>query len=94
MNEDYHDFANVEKSRTYLTAEEFPEGSYGAPFKANRPVENKSTSWREGQRFFTSSNYENKTLHEGIPRQIGPAHLTNDDPTNNEQPPYTNTGNS
>ncbi|PLT30306.1 cytosolic protein [Peribacillus deserti] len=94
MDNEYHDFANVEKSRTYLTAEEFPEGAYGSPIKENSPVENKSTPWRPGQQFYTSSSYENKTLHEGMQRQIEPSHPTNDDPKQHEEPPYTNTGNS
>ncbi|WP_409290133.1 cytosolic protein [Peribacillus sp. SCS-37] len=88
------DFANVEKTMNYLTAEEFPEGPYGAPFHEDEPVQNKSSEWREGQRFYSAFNYENKTLHEGMQRKIDPSHPPHDDKNRSEQPPYTGTGNS
>lgn len=86
--ERYFDFSNVEKQKDYLMAEEFPEGAYGAPRGADEPVENKSTPWEEGQRFYSAFNYENKTLHQDIPRQWPGAHPPHDDPDKEEQPPY------
>ncbi|MDQ0219661.1 cytosolic protein [Peribacillus cavernae] len=91
--EAHHDFANVEKQRDYLTAEEFPEGSYGAARGKSDPVENKSTPWEEGQRYYSAFTYENKSLHENLPRQYDGAHPMHDDPDSEEQPPYTNTDN-
>ncbi len=76
----YTDFANVEKQRDFLTAEEYPEGPYGSPFRKDELVENKSTPWQEGQRYQTSFNYEFKALHQDIPRQMEGAHPTHDDP--------------
>lgn len=86
--EQYFDFSNVEKQRDFLIAEEFPEGPYGSPSRADEPVENKSTPWKEGQRFYSAFNYENKTLHQDIPRQWPDGHLPHDDPDKEEQPPY------
>jgi hypothetical protein len=85
----YFDLSNVEKQKNYLTFEEFPEGPFGSPIRENEPVENKSTPWREGQRTYSNFNYENKTFHQDIPRQMEGAHPTHDDPTTDEQPPYT-----
>lgn len=91
--EPYYDFANVEKQRDYLVPEELPEGPYGAPRGEKDPVENKSTSWEKGQRYYSAFNYENKTLHENKPRQYDGAHPTHDDPDVGEQPPYTQADN-
>ncbi|WP_248930253.1 hypothetical protein [Paenibacillus hamazuiensis] len=62
----YTDFRNVESQRNDLTAEEFPEGPYGS----GSLVESigKSTPWREDQRSQNAYTYENRNLHEGIPR--------------------------
>ena len=84
----YSDFSNVEKMNNYIIPEEFPEGPFGSPFRINEPVENKSTDWKEGQRPYSSFNYENKSLHEGLPRQMEGAHPTHDDPNTHTQPPY------
>jgi len=89
-NEKYTDFSNVEVGRNYIVPEQSPEGPYGSPFKANDPVENKSTPWRDEQRSYSAFNYENKTLHEGLPRQMAGAHPTHDDPTTDTQAPYSN----
>lgn len=85
----YTDFANVEKQRDYIIPESLPEGPYGSPIRKNAPVENKSTQWEEGQRSYSAFNYENKSLHQGLPRQMDGAHPTHDDPDHTEQPPYT-----
>ncbi|MEW9051839.1 MAG: cytosolic protein [Neobacillus sp.] len=85
---EYFDLSNVEKQKNYLTAEDYPEGPYGSPIGKNTPVENKSTPWKEGQRFFSNFNYENKSLHEGLPRQMEGSHPPHDDPDTHKQPPY------
>jgi hypothetical protein len=89
-SEKYSDFGNVEKRRNYLTAEEFPDGPVGSPFRKDDPVELKSTPWRDGQRRYSAFNYENKSLHQDMPRQMEGAHPTHDDPDTDQQPPYNN----
>ncbi|MFD1020497.1 cytosolic protein [Thalassobacillus hwangdonensis] len=81
-NEDrYSDFANVEAQRNYLTPEQLPEGPYGAPRNKNEPVSNrKSAPWTEKQRYYSAFNYENKGLHEDLPRQMDGAHPPHDEP--------------
>ncbi len=85
----YFDLSNVEKRKNFLTAEEFPDGPFGSPIRKDEPVQNKSTPWQEGQRYYSNFNYENKTFHQDIPRQMEGAHPTHDDPNKEEQPPYT-----
>lgn len=87
-SEKYTDLSTVEKQRNFLTAEEYPEGPYGSPIGKNEPVQNKSTPWQEGQRWYSNFNYEFKSLHQDIPRQMEGAHPPNDDPDTDEQPPY------
>ncbi|MDQ0215166.1 hypothetical protein J2S13_001565 [Oikeobacillus pervagus] len=88
--EEYTDVSNVETMRNFLTSEELPEGAYGAPQGKEEPVENKSTPWEEGQRFHNPFGYENKTLHQNLPRQMDGAHPPHDDPERDNQRPYTN----
>ncbi|MFP7297386.1 cytosolic protein [Neobacillus niacini] len=85
----YFDLSNVEKQKNFLTAEEFPEGPFGSPTGKDKPVENKSTPWLEGQRYYSNFNYEDKTFHQNIPRQMDGAHPTHDDPDTEGQPPYS-----
>ena len=92
--EEYHDFSNVEKQRDYLIPEEFPEGPFGSSIAKDAPVQNKNTPWQEGQRYQSAFNYENKSLHEGLPRQYPGAHPTHDDSEKDEQPPYEGYGSS
>jgi hypothetical protein len=87
--ERYSDFSNVEKQKNYVTAEDLPDGPYGSPFGEQKPVEGKSTPWREGQRSYSNFNYEFKSLHQGMPRKEVGAHPTHDDPNESEQPPYS-----
>ncbi|MGD6842770.1 cytosolic protein [Bacillus infantis] len=87
--ETYTDFSNVETQRNFLVPETLPEGPYGSPRGKDEPVENKSTPWREGQRYYSAFNYEFKSLHQNLPRQMEGAHPTHDDPDKNEEPPYT-----
>lgn len=85
---EYTDFANVEIGRDYVTGEEFPDGAYGSAIRKDKPVRNKSTPWREGQRSYSAYNYENKTLHEGIPRQVAGAHPPHDEDSKHTEKPY------
>ncbi|QPC47384.1 cytosolic protein [Mangrovibacillus cuniculi] len=85
----YTDFSNVETGRNFILPETLPEGPYGSPRGKHTPVVNKTTEWEEGQRYYSAFNYENKTLHQDIPRQDTFAHPTHDDPKQNEEPPYT-----
>jgi len=85
----YTDFSNVEKMRRFLTAEELPEGPYGSPIKKYEPVQNKETPWKEGQQFYSNFVYENRNLHENLPRQMEGSHPTHDNPNRSEEPPYT-----
>lgn len=86
----YTDFSNVETQRNFLIPEQLPEGPYGSPRGKHTPVENKSTPWREGQRYYSAFNYENKSLHEDLPRQFPGAHPPHDDPETDREPPYDN----
>lgn len=89
-SKEYHDLSNVETMRNFIIPEEFPEGPYGSPIRQNKPVENKSTPWREGQRTYSAFNYEYKSFHEDLPRQMDGAHPPHDDPNESEEAPYTN----
>ncbi|MFK2826500.1 cytosolic protein [Bacillus sp. B190/17] len=86
--EEYTDFSNVEKSRNYIIPEQTPEGPYGAPRGKYEPVENKSTPWRKGQRSYSAFTYENKSLHQNLPRQYDGAHPTHDDPEKDQETEY------
>ncbi len=85
----YYNFSNVEKMENYIIPEEFPEGPYGSEKGKLDAVENKSTPWREGQRTYSAFNYEFKSLHQDLPRQIDGAHPPHDDPNKDEQRPYS-----
>lgn len=88
-DETYHDFSTVEARKNFLVPETLPEGPYGAPRGEHEPVQNKSTPWREGQRYYSAFNYEYKSLHQNIPRQDPGAHPVHDDPDENRQQPYS-----
>lgn len=85
----YTDFATAEKRKDYLIPEEFPDGPYGSDIRKMEPVENKSTPWLEGQRRYSAYNYEFKSLHQDLPRQMDGAHPPHDDPNKDEQQPYS-----
>jgi hypothetical protein len=87
--EKYTDVSNVETQRNFLTAEEYPEGAYGAPRGKDAPVENKSTPWKEGQQYYSNFSYEFRNLHQDLPRQFPQAHETHDEKDKNEEPPTT-----
>jgi hypothetical protein len=86
--EAYSDFSNVETEENFLTHEEFPDGPYGASLHPRETVTNKETPWKEGQRFYSNFNFEDKTFHQNIPRQYPNAHPPHDDPEKDEQVPY------
>ncbi|MFB5660812.1 hypothetical protein [Alteribacillus sp. HJP-4] len=72
---EYDDFANVEAKRDYVFPETLPEGPYGSPIN-KKP--GKTSPWRKGQRSYSAFNYENKSLHEDIPRKYPVAHPVHD----------------
>ncbi|HZG55202.1 hypothetical protein [Paenibacillus sp.] len=74
---EYTDLSTVESQRNDLTFEEFPEGPYGSSLRVESI--GKSSPWREDQRPPNRFNYENRILHEGLPRQFPGAHLTHDE---------------
>ncbi|WP_028393700.1 hypothetical protein [Bacillus cihuensis] len=90
-NNRFHEISNVEKQKNDLLPEELPEGPYGAPRGEMTSVENKSSPWKEGQRYTSAFNYEYKSLHESLPRQMDGAHPPHDDPDNHEQAPHSTT---
>ncbi|AIE61210.1 hypothetical protein [Bacillus methanolicus] len=92
--EAYTDFSNVENQRNYLIPESLPEGAYGSPRGKYKPVENKSTPWKEGQRYHSAYNYEFKSFHKNLPRQMSGAHPPHDDPDKNKEQPYTSNNGS
>lgn len=73
---DYTDVATVESQRNDLIAEEFPEGPYGSSLLTESL--GKSTPWREDQRPPNRFAYENRELHEGLPRAFPQDHETHD----------------
>ncbi|MDZ5472129.1 cytosolic protein [Bacillus sp. 31A1R] len=90
MSEDkevYTDFTNVETQRKFLVPEQTPEGPYGAPRGKDTPVQGK-TPWLEGQQYYSAFTYENRTLHQNMPRQMEGSHPTHDDPNKETEPPY------
>lgn len=64
------ELATVESQRNELTAEEFPEGPYGSCIVTKNI--DKSTPWRKDQHVSNPYGYENKNLHEGLPREYPP----------------------
>lgn len=85
---EYTELSNVEKQRNYLAKEDYPDGPYGSPIRRHEPVELKSTPFRDEQRQYSNFVYENKTLHEDMPRQMEGSHPTHDDPDKSMEPPY------
>jgi len=73
------DLATVESQRNDLTAEEFPEGPYGMSLETESI--GKSSPWRDDQRPPNRFSYENRQLHEGLPRLDPPHHATGDERT-------------
>lgn len=86
--EEYTDFTNAETLKNFLTSEEFPEGAYGTAQGKNKKVENKSTPWKKGQQFYSSSAYEFRNMHQDLPRQDPGAHHTHDEDGKDREEPY------
>lgn len=87
-DEEYTDFSNVETQRNFLIAEEYPEGPFGSPNGKNEPVSNKNTPWEDGQQFYSNFAYENRTMHQDLPRQFPGAHPTHDEKDKDTEEPY------
>lgn len=82
----YSDFVPVEKMHQEIIPEEFTEGAYGSPI--NRRL-GKSTPFEPDQHAISGFTYENKTLHQDIPRQYPTAHPPHDDDeVDSERPLY------
>lgn len=75
----YDELTTVEVQRNFIIPEDLPDGPYGAPGGADTPVENKSTPWEKEQRSHSAFNYENKSLHENLPRKFPGSHPTHDE---------------
>ncbi|WP_416148344.1 hypothetical protein ACM26V_19285 [Salipaludibacillus sp. HK11] len=87
-NQNYADFSTVETGRNFLTHEEFPDGTYGSPRRTKEPVENKSSPWSAAQQYYSNFTYENRNLHQNLPRQHPGAHQTHDDKDKTTEDPY------
>lgn len=74
---EFTDLSTVESQRNDLTAEEFPEGPYGSSLLAESL--GKSSPWRKDQRSQNRFTYENRELHEGMPREYPGDHDTHDE---------------
>lgn len=82
----HSDFVPVEKVHQEIIPEEFTEGPYGSPM--NRRL-GKSTPFGPGQHAISGFTYENKNLHENLPRQYPGAHPPHDDDeVDSERPLY------
>ncbi|MBB6450789.1 hypothetical protein HNR44_002779 [Geomicrobium halophilum] len=93
-DEEYTDFANVEDQRRFLTAEEYPEGTYGSPGGETDPVENKDTPWEPGQQFISHFAYEDRNLHQDRPRKSPGAHLPHDEKYEDREDPFKDAPNT
>ena len=85
MKEDrskYTDLSTVESQRNDLATEEFPEGPYGMDLVSESL--RKSSPWREDQRSPNRFSYENRELHEGLPRVFPADHETHDEHTSGD----------
>ncbi len=85
-NEMYTDFSNVETMHKFVLPEDLPEGPYGSPINTKL---GKTTPFDEDQRSYSAFNFENKTLHQDIPRQFPGSHPVHSDPDRETEPPYT-----
>lgn len=70
-------FDNVKRMHDELIPEEFPEGSFGSPIRADEPVTGKSTPWEEGQQRKSPYSYPYEEIHEDLPRQAPGAYPLN-----------------
>jgi len=82
----YTDFAPVEKMRNFIIPEDLPEGAYGSPI--NRDRLGKTTRFENDQQAYSNFAYENRELHQDLPRQDPGAHPTHDDKNADAEQPY------
>ncbi|WP_017187799.1 hypothetical protein [Alkalibacillus haloalkaliphilus] len=66
----HDDFATVEVQQNYQVPEEFPDGNYGQP--DDQPLQEREHDPK--RRHYSNFNYENKQLHEDLPRKYPFAH--------------------
>lgn len=74
---EFTDLATIESQRNDLIPEEFPEGPYGSSLIVE--TFGKSSPWRKDQRGPNAFAYENRELHEGLPRVYPPDYETHDE---------------
>ncbi|WP_188206592.1 cytosolic protein [Alkalibacillus aidingensis] len=72
------DFADVEVQQNYQIPQEFPEGTYGTPINQDEPLQARDDDPK--RRHQSAFNYENKQLHEDMPRQYPTSHEPEDFP--------------
>jgi hypothetical protein len=75
---DLDDFSAYEVQQKYIVPEDLPEGPYGSPINKDEPLQPKHVN--KEARSYSNFNYENKELHEDMPRQVPGAHPTHDEP--------------
>ncbi|GAA0464729.1 cytosolic protein [Alkalibacillus silvisoli] len=75
----HDDFATVEVQQNYQAAQEFPEGTYGNPIN-DEPLQAREHDPK--RRHYSNFNYENKNLHEDLPRKYPFAHQPENYPHN------------
>ncbi|MBE3563209.1 MAG: hypothetical protein IMX05_05740 [Hydrogenibacillus schlegelii] len=75
------DVKAVESWRHELIPEEFPEGPYGAPREMEVGGE-----WHPDDTRLSAFQYENRELHESIPRHLPPVDETYGEADNDESP--------
>ena len=82
----YTDFVPVEKMHNEIIPEEMPEGAYGSP--TNNVRLGKTTPFEQDQYAISSFSFENRELHQDMPRQYPGGHPTHDDKETDMEQPY------
>lgn len=77
IEHNHTDVSTVQSQRNDLTAEEFPEGPYGASIESESL--GKSTPWRKGQHGPRPYGNENLQLHQGLKRNYPDEDLMSED---------------
>ncbi|CCQ94443.1 conserved hypothetical protein [[Clostridium] ultunense Esp] len=81
MPKKYRELQTVRSQKNEWLPEEFPEGPYGSPY--HEPIGHHG---RPEQHITSAFAWENRSLHEGIPRQVEPKHPPHDDPSHEVEP--------